>query len=118
MQSPTNPAQSEKHFAQSLHTQKELAFLTVEEAKKKAKLMQIQSSITPHLEVLHKEQAYAEAVLKKDPNLSTLDGLVHLPTETTIQHKSLEIALENWDASLKVLLEVNSNFLAKYGITP
>ena len=80
--------------------------------------MQIQSSITPHLEVLHKEQAYAETVLKKDPNLSTSDGLVHLAAETTIQHKSLEIALENWDAALKMIMEVNSTFLAKYGITP
>ena len=80
--------------------------------------MQIQSSITPHLEVLHKEQVYVETILKKNPNLSTLDGLVHLATEISIQHKSLDIALENWDATLKILLEVNSTFLAKYGITP
>ena len=118
MQLPTNPAQSEKHFAQSLHTQRELVVLTEEEANIKAKLMQIQSSITPHLEVLHKEKAYAETILKKDSNLSTLDGLVHLAIETSIQHKSLDIVLENWDATLKALLEVNSNFLAKYGITP
>ena len=80
--------------------------------------MKIQSSITPHLEVLHKEQVYAETVLKKDPNLSTLDGLAHLAAETTIQHKSLDIALENWDTTLKILMEVNSKFLAKCGITP
>ena len=55
MQLPTNPTQSEKHFAQMLYTQRELAVLTIEEANIKAKLMQIQSSITPHLEVLHKE---------------------------------------------------------------
>ena len=81
---PTNLAQSEKHFTQKLHTQQELAILTVEEANIKAKLMQIQSSITPHLEVLHKEKVYVEIVLKKDPNLSILDGLVHLAAETTI----------------------------------
>ena len=74
MQLPTNPAQSEKHFTQMLYTQRELVLLIAEEVNIKAKLMQIQSSITPHLEVLHKEQAYAEIVLKKDPNLSTLDG--------------------------------------------
>ena len=118
MQLPINPAQSEKHFAQSLQTQKEIAVLTAEEATTKAKMMQIQSSITPHLEVLHKEQMYAETVLKKDPNLSTSDGLVNLAAEIAIQYKSLDIALSNWDASLKVLLEVNSKFLAKYGITP
>ena len=67
-----------------LHTQRELALLTAEEANIKAKLMQIQSSITPHLEVLHKEQVYAEIVLKKDPNLSRLDGLVHFAAETAI----------------------------------
>ena len=37
-----------------------------------------------NIEVLHKEKAYAEIVLKKDPNLSTLDGLVHLAAETAI----------------------------------
>ena len=71
MQLPTNLAQSEKHFAQTLHTQRELATLLAEETNIKAKLMQIQASITPHLEVLHKEHMYAETVLKKDPNLST-----------------------------------------------
>ena len=80
--------------------------------------MQIQCSITPHLELLHKEQAYAETVLKKDPNISTLDGLIDLATETAIQYKSLEIALDNWDTTLKILMEVNNTFLAKYGITP
>ena len=80
--------------------------------------MQIQSSITPHLEVLHKEQAYTKTILKKDPNISTLDGLVHLAVEISIRHKSLDIGLENWDVALKILLEVNCTFLAKYGITP
>ena len=64
MQLPTNLAQSEKHFSQTLHTQRELALLIAEEANTKEKLMQIQSSITPHLEVLHKEQFYVENVLK------------------------------------------------------
>lgn len=96
-----------------LHTHKELDVLIVEEVIIKAKLMQLQSSITPHLEVLHKEQAYVETVLKKDPNLSTLDGLVHLATKTAIQHKSLEIALNNWDATLKMIMEVNSTFFGK-----
>ena len=61
---------------------------------------------------------YAETVLKKDPNLSTHEGLVDLVAELAIQHKSLDIALDNWDAALKILLEVNSAFLAKHGITP
>ena len=47
------------------------------------------------MEVLHKEMAYAENFLKKDPNLSTLEGLVHLAIETTIQLKALEITLDN-----------------------
>lgn len=57
--------------------------------------MQITSSITPHLEALHKEQMYVETILKKDPNLSTLEGLVDLVEKLAIQHKSLDIALEN-----------------------
>ena len=36
------------------------------------------------MEILQKELAYAENVLKKDPNLSTLEGLVHLAAESTI----------------------------------
>lgn len=86
-QLPTNLAQSEKYFSQSLHTQREIAILTTEETTKKAKLMQIQSSITLHLEVLHKEQMYVETILKKDSNLSTSDGLVHLATQIVIQYK-------------------------------
>ena len=84
IQLPKDPSQSEKHFVQMLRTQQELATLTTEESNIKAKLLQFQSSITPHLEILHKEHTYAETVIKKDPNLSTLDGLVHLATETTI----------------------------------
>ena len=41
MQLPTNPAQSEKHFAQTLQTQWELVVLIEKEANIKAKLMQI-----------------------------------------------------------------------------
>ena len=117
MQLPTNPAHSEKHFAKMLQTQRELATLLVEEASIKAKLMQIQASITPHLEVLHKEHMYAKIVLKIDPNISTHEGLVDLTEELAIQQKSLDVALNNWDAALKILLEVNKTFLAKHGIT-
>ena len=118
LQLPKDPSQSEKYFNLTLRTQKELAELQSEESTTKAKLLQLQSSITPHLEILHKEQGYAETVIKKDPHLFTLDGLVHLAAETAIQHKSLEIALSNWDAALKMIMEVYSSFLAKYGLQP
>ena len=117
MQFPKDLDQSEKHFATILHTQKELALLIVDEANVKAKLIQIQSTITPHMEVLHKELAYAMNVLKKIPNLSTSEGLVHLIVETTIQLKALEIISDNWDATLKIIMKVNKSFLAKYSIT-
>ena len=84
MQLPKDPAQSEKHFGTTLQTQRELAVLTTDEANTKAKLIQIQSAITSHMEVLHKELTYAENLLKKDPNLSTLEGLVHLLVEIAI----------------------------------
>ena len=118
LQLPKDPSQSEKHFAQTLRTHKELAELQTEESTTKAKLLQLQASITPHLEILHKEQGYAETVIKKDPNLSTLDGLVHLAAETAIQHKSLHIALSNWDATLRMIMEVHSTFLERYGLQP
>ena len=47
--------------------------------------MQIQSSITPHLEVLHKEKMYVEIVMKKDPNISTHEGLFDLVAELVVQ---------------------------------
>ena len=68
------------------------------------------------MDVLHKEQAYAENVLQKHPNLSILDSIVHLTEEMAIQLKALEIALDNWDVALKIILEVNKIFLAKYSI--
>ncbi|MFA1094689.1 hypothetical protein ACDI55_28520 [Klebsiella pneumoniae] len=59
---------------------------------------------------------YAETVLKKDPNISTLDGLVNLTVEIAIQIKSLDVALDNWDAALNIIIEVHKNFLDKYTI--
>ena len=47
------------------------------------------------MEILQKQLAYAKSLMKKDPNLSTLDGLVHLVAKTTIQLKSLDVALDN-----------------------
>ena len=47
------------------------------------------------MEILQKELAYANTLLKKDPNVSTLNSLVHMVAETTIQMKSLDVALDN-----------------------
>ena len=55
--------------------------------------------------------------MKKDTNLSTLDGLVHLATKLAIQIKSLEVACDNWDAALEIILEVHKSFLDKYIIS-
>ena len=62
-QLPINPARGEKQFSTFLHTQRELAMIIADEANIKAKLIQIQSAITPHIKVLQKEQAYVENVL-------------------------------------------------------
>ena len=61
---------------------------------------------------------YTKTILKRDPNLSTHEGLVDLAAELAIQHKSLEIALDSWDVDMKILLEVNKTFLEKHDITP
>ena len=66
------------------------------------------------MEILQKELAYANTLLKKGPNLSTLDGLVHLVAETTIQLKSLDVAVDNWDADLKHIMVLHKIFLDKY----
>ena len=61
---------------------------------------------------------YAKIVLKKDPNISTNEGIVDFAAKLVVQENSLDVALNKWDAALKILLEVNETFLAKYGITP
>ena len=69
------------------------------------------------MEILHKDLGYVETLMKEDPNLSTLDGLVHLDVQLAIQIKSLEIACDNWDAALKIILEVHKYFLDKHTIS-
>ena len=69
------------------------------------------------MEILQKEMAYAKTLLKKDPNLSTLDSLVHLATKTTIQLKSLDIALDNYDVSFKDIMVIHKIFLDKYTVS-
>lgn len=68
------------------------------------------------MEILQKELGYAETLMKKVPNLSTLDDLVHFVVEMAIQIKSLEVACDNWDVSPKIILEVHKSFLEKYTI--
>ena len=47
------------------------------------------------MEILHKELGFVETLLKKDPNISTFDGLVHLAVDLAVQIKSLDVACEN-----------------------
>ena len=55
--------------------------------------------------------------MKKDLNLSTLDSLLHLAIEIAIQLKSLDVALDNQDATLKHIMVVEKRFLDKYTIS-
>ena len=52
MQLPKNLAQSEKHIHSLLQTQSKLVVLTIEEENIRAKLLNIQASLTPHMEIL------------------------------------------------------------------
>lgn len=69
------------------------------------------------MEILHKELGYVETLLKKDPNLSTLDDLVHLVVKLAIWIKSLDVACDNWDVALKMILDVHKSFLDKHTIS-
>ena len=109
-----NPIQTEQNFHTLLQTQSKIVVLTAEEANIRAKLINIQASLTPHMEIFQQELAYAKTLLKKDPNLSTLEGLVHLAAETTIQLKSLDVALDNWYGALKHVMALHKPFLDKY----
>ena len=88
--------------------------LIAKEANIRAKLINIQASLTIHVDILQQELAYTKTLLKKDPNLSTLEGLVHLAVETAIQLKSLDVALGNWDGALKHIMALHKTFLEKY----
>ena len=69
------------------------------------------------MEIFHNELGYAETLMKKEPNLSTLDGLVHFDVGLAIQINFLDVACKNWDATLKIILEVHKNFLDKHTIS-
>lgn len=55
--------------------------------------------------------------MKKANQLSTHDGLVDLSAQLDIQYQSLEIACKNWDASLKIIMEIHQSFLDKNAIS-
>ena len=65
------------------------------------------------MEILQKDQSQAKNLLKKDPNLSTLDGLVHLDAEIAIQLKTIDVALDNWDSALQNISVLHKSFLSK-----
>ena len=62
-----NPIQTTQHFYKLLQTQSKIAMLIVEKANIRAKLINIQASLTPHMDILQKELAQAKTLLKKDP---------------------------------------------------
>ena len=51
--------------------------------------------LTPHMEVLHKELAFAETLMKKDNQLSTHDGFIDLVVQLDVKYHSLEVACNN-----------------------
>jgi hypothetical protein len=109
-----NSINTEQHFHALLHTQTQLAELTTKEATIRAKLINIQSSLAPHLILLQKELATVDSLLQRDSNQSTMEGLVSLAAKSAIQLKVLDIALENWDAALRHIMAIHSQFLNKY----
>ena len=97
-----------------MQTQSQLVVLIADEANIRAKLTSIHATLTPHMKILHKELGYTKTLLKKQPNISTLDGLVHLVAELAIQINSLDVACDNLDASLKIIMYVHKSFLDKH----
>lgn len=47
------------------------------------------------MEILHKELGYDKTLMEKDPNISRLDGLVHLVAELANRIKSMDVACKN-----------------------
>ena len=55
---PQNPTQSENNFHTLLQSQSQLVVSIEKEANIREKLINIQVSLTPHMEILHKELGY------------------------------------------------------------
>ena len=69
------------------------------------------------MEVLHKELAFSKTLMKKYSHLSAHDGLIDLAIKLDVQFQSLEVACNNWDATLKIIMEVHKTFLDKHTIS-
>lgn len=51
--------------------------------------------LIPHMEMLHKELAFVDTLMKKDSQLSTYEGLVNIVSHLEIQIHSLDVACDN-----------------------
>ena len=58
-----SPIQTKQHFHTLLQTQSKIVVLTTEEANIRAKLINIQASLTPHMEISQEELAYTKNLL-------------------------------------------------------
>ena len=47
-----DPSHAQQHFETLLQTQRKIVVLTIEEANIRAKLISIQASLTPHVDIL------------------------------------------------------------------
>ena len=70
-----------------MNSQGQLVDLHAQEENIWAILISIQYMLTPHMEILHKELAFVETLMQKDPHLSILEGLVYLGANLAIQIK-------------------------------
>ena len=79
-----SPDNSQIHFQRLLMTQSRLSKLQATNANIRYTLISIQSMLRPHMEVLQKELAFVDTLMKKDSQLSTHEGLVDLATNLEI----------------------------------
>ena len=55
--------------------------------------------------------------MKKDSHLSTQEVLVDMSTNLEIEIQSVDVASDNWDSTLGIIMELHKLFLDKYTIS-
>ena len=90
--------------------------LAKEEAGIRYKLIEIQNMILPLMDTMHKHIVQARTLVH-DNNFSIVDHVIELSAEIQVALHSSQILQDNWDKSLKLILQVHSGFLSNFGIT-
>ena len=105
------------HFNRLTFYQEILVELMAKDRNIRERFISIQSMLISHLEAMERKMTIAKDLAKRDPHLSIADSLVDLVAQLEIQVQSLYVEIDNWDESLKIILELHKPFLDKHTVS-